>query len=253
MQVERVPHPRVRHSETVKPAQSTRSVPRLASDVLRSWIVAGASFAIFFAVPFLFALIFDDFSLYALIAASTFSLWAFLALATAVINWLAFRRATGEELARWMLATTPTTTWRRFLWSIQGGGAISWAITGSGIATTAVVFLAQSAELRTEPMVVVPAILAVASSVLMIISAYAVRYARGNAAGGELHFTGTEHPRFVDYFYLAVQISTTFSTSDVTISTSRMRRMVAVHSLIAFTFNTVIVALLVSLLISSVR
>ena len=50
----------------------------------------------------------------------------------------------------------------------------------------------------------------------------------------------------MDFNYLAIQVSTTFSSSDVTIERTDARRVVSVHSLIAFAFNTIIVALLVS-------
>lgn len=188
----------------------------------------------------------------AISAAGLLVFWTCLATGSAILNWLVFRRADGEQLERWLVATTPLALWRRVAWAINGGGAISWAIAGSGIAIAAVVFLTQREEFRTDPVVVWPAIAAVASPIIMTASAYAVRYPRANATDGGIKFTGTEHPRFIDYFYLAVQVSTTFSTSDVAISTSKMRRTVSTHSLSAFTFNTVIVALLVSLLISSV-
>ena len=84
-------------------------------------------------------------------------------------------------------------------------------------------------------------------------TAYAVRYAREQAASGGVSFAKTPEPVFADYLYLAVQIATTFSSSDVTIETTRMRRLVTANSLISFTFNTVIVALLVSVLVSSAR
>ena len=54
----------------------------------------------------------------------------------------------------------------------------------------------------------------------------------------------------MDFNYLAIQVSTTFSSSDVTIEHTAARRVVSVHSLIAFAFNTIIVALLVSVLVS---
>lgn len=53
-----------------------------------------------------------------------------------------------------------------------------------------------------------------------------------------------------DYFYLAVQVSTTFSTSDVELTTTEMRGTSTAQSILAFVVNTVIVALLVSALLT---
>lgn len=62
-----------------------------------------------------------------------------------------------------------------------------------------------------------------------------------------LEFPGTPDPRFHDYLYLAMSISATFGTTDVSIRTGVIRRRVTMHSLIAFVFNTVILATVVTM------
>ena len=47
-------------------------------------------------------------------------------------------------------------------------------------------------------------------------------------------------------------MSTTFSASDVSVVTLKMRRIVIGHSLLAFAFNAVIVAIVVSALVGTV-
>lgn len=42
----------------------------------------------------------------------------------------------------------------------------------------------------------------------------------------------------------------TFGTTDVSVTTRQMRRAMMVHALVAFAFNTVIIAILVSLLLA---
>lgn len=230
-------------------ASSSSAPPSLVSDVRRSFVVAISALIVTFAIAF--ALIgFGVVENRSRITASSILIaWTAMAIGTSLVTWIVFRRASGGQLNAWLAATTPDGRFRRIVWSLNGGGGISWAITGSAIAIIAIVLIGQNSEFRSDPLVVVPAIAVVASSVLMIISAYTIHYARENTRLGGLVFPERIQPRFVDYFYLAVQVSTTFSTSDVTVTSSSMRRTVAVHSLTAFAFNTVIVALLVSMLI----
>ena len=54
---------------------------------------------------------------------------------------------------------------------------------------------------------------------------------------------------FSDYLYLAISCSATFGTTDTDIMTTAMRRTVSVHGIIAFFLNTVIIAVLLSLLV----
>ena len=51
-----------------------------------------------------------------------------------------------------------------------------------------------------------------------------------------------------DYVYFAVSVGTTPGTTDVQVDSRHMRRVVTAHALIAFAFNTVILALVLSAL-----
>ncbi|WP_342373195.1 DUF1345 domain-containing protein [Propioniciclava soli] len=51
--------------------------------------------------------------------------------------------------------------------------------------------------------------------------------------------------RPVDYLYFAVAVSTTFGTTDVEVASRRMRRKVSLHGVLAFVFNTVVLAVAV--------
>jgi uncharacterized membrane protein len=93
---------------------------------------------------------------------------------------------------------------------------------------------------------------AIVGSAMIIIVSFAILYARTDAEAGGFTFPGGDAPRFGDYLYLAVQVSTTFGGSDVDITSTRARRAVSAQSLIAFTFNTVLVALFVSVLLRGV-
>jgi uncharacterized membrane protein len=131
------------------------------------------------------------------------------------------------------------------------GGPVG-AMTFCGFTILAVIAAAAISELRENPLVIGLAVLVVASSWLLIVAVYAVHYAREDVQLGGLTFAGDEEEaEFSDYVYLAVQVSTSFTGSGVHVASRAMRREVTVHSVIAFVFNTVTIALLVSLLIAA--
>ncbi|ANT52140.1 DUF1345 domain-containing protein [Mesorhizobium amorphae] len=67
---------------------------------------------------------------------------------------------------------------------------------------------------------------------------------------GGLEFPGGKRPEGWDFLYFATVIGMTAQTADTGITTSHMRRVVLVHSILAFFFNTVIVAAAVNLAVS---
>jgi len=66
-------------------------------------------------------------------------------------------------------------------------------------------------------------------------------------AGG-LEFPGEEAPDYWDFLYFAFVIGMTFQTSDVGISSRRLRRQTLGHAILAFFFNTVILALSINIM-----
>jgi uncharacterized membrane protein len=71
---------------------------------------------------------------------------------------------------------------------------------------------------------------------------YAHLYYRGSRNGG-LEFPGAHPPADIDFAYFAFTIGICFQTSDVAISSSIIRRTVLLHALVAFVYNTTILAL----------
>jgi uncharacterized membrane protein len=67
---------------------------------------------------------------------------------------------------------------------------------------------------------------------------------------GGLDFPGGKRPEGWDFLYFATVIGMTAQTADTAITTSQMRLVVLVHSILAFFFNTVIVAAAVNLAVS---
>ena len=72
----------------------------------------------------------------------------------------------------------------------------------------------------------------------------ATRTSPGRRAQRVLDFPGGA-PAGVDFAYFAFTIGMTFQTSDVTISSRVLRRWVLGHAVLAFGFNTVILAMAV--------
>lgn len=65
---------------------------------------------------------------------------------------------------------------------------------------------------------------------------------------GGLNFPDEEKPDYLDFAYFSFVIGMTFQVSDVEISSKHLRKLVLLHSLISFIFNTIIVALTISVL-----
>ena len=70
---------------------------------------------------------------------------------------------------------------------------------------------------------------------------------KGTRVGG-LDFPGDDKPDYLDFAYFSFVIGMTFQVSDVEISSKLIRRVVLLHGLISFVFNTAIVALTISII-----
>ena len=103
--------------------------------------------------------------------------------------------------------------------------------------------------------------LAVAFSWTLTHSTFALHYAHhfygdGPRPGSEddrggLAFPGAELPDFLDFLYFALVVGMTCQVSDVQVTSRSMRRLTLLHGVLAVFFNTVILALAVNLLASS--
>jgi uncharacterized membrane protein len=87
----------------------------------------------------------------------------------------------------------------------------------------------------------------------LVHTAFALHYAHEfyeDAPGtkqGCLAFPGTTEPKYLDFVYFSFVLGTTSQTSDVTIRSSAMRRLAFIHGVIAFFFNTTLLALVVNI------
>jgi len=86
---------------------------------------------------------------------------------------------------------------------------------------------------------------------------YALDYAHGyyyrpdhhdrSKPPGGLGFPGETHPDYWDFLYFSFVIGMTCQVSDVTVQAKPMRRLVLVHGVLAFFFNTVVLALAINI------
>lgn len=71
-------------------------------------------------------------------------------------------------------------------------------------------------------------------------------YGEGQRARG-LKFPDDDKPDYWDFVYFAFVIGMTFQVSDVQVTNKGIRRLVAVHGVVSFLFNTTVIALMVNL------
>ena len=62
-----------------------------------------------------------------------------------------------------------------------------------------------------------------------------------------LVFPGEPTPDYWDFFYFATSIGATSQTSDVAIQTKSMRRLVTLHAVVSFFFNTMVLAITINI------
>lgn len=66
---------------------------------------------------------------------------------------------------------------------------------------------------------------------------------------GQLSFPGTPDPDYWDFLYFAATLSMCCQTSDITVNTSPMRRLVMLHSVVSFFFNIIIIGITVNVVV----
>lgn len=161
-----------------------------------------------------------------------------------------------EQVRTWAARTERGTWVDQFVRGTQPGVGI--ALTVSVLALVAVLGLPTLFGAGRLPAWagVVAAVVLIASSWMTVLTTYAVAYlcedarVRVSAGRGGLDFPGTPSPSWAEYVYFATSVSTTFGTTDVTVVRTSMRHLVRQHALVAFVFNTVILAAVVALLVS---
>ncbi|MCR2810512.1 MULTISPECIES: DUF1345 domain-containing protein [unclassified Microbacterium] len=143
---------------------------------------------------------------------------------------------------------------RRHWWStlLGYGGASSWTLTAALVAVLVTVIIAQNPAYRSDLLYVALGLLCVAASWALMVYSFALQYLRLEAGDPQVQHVDVAvdgHARFGDYLTLAVLVSTMAATVSATIRTRPAWSLVRTNVLFAFTFNSVIVAMVVSLLL----
>lgn len=188
------------------------------------------------------------------------TVWAVFSAVHTYLTWWTFHGLEGEDLRAAVAFDSERnrrqSRWRgwvdRFL--LGNGGAASWSVQISGMAMFAVLVLVLTPGLRGYDLLLVAVLVMAAASWTNVAVTYAVHYARVDTAASDdapLGFPGHQRRSFSDYLYFAGAVQTTFATTDVEVRTTAMRRIVTGHGALAFAFNSVIIAILVSLLLGA--
>jgi uncharacterized membrane protein len=92
------------------------------------------------------------------------------------------------------------------------------------------------------------AVLTVAASWLLVQTIFTLRYAHTYYAPplGGIDFNTDESPDYHDFAYLSFTIGMTFQVADTDLTSNRMRRLVLRHSLLAYLFGAVILAMTIN-------
>ena len=218
-----------------------RSTPLLAREGIRNLVSLGIA-----AVVCVVALV--GFAVFAslrfsldTVALASFVSWIAYSLGFLILTQLTFGMADAATLRAWLNATNSQS---RSL-AIPATAA-QWAV----LAVLAVTLVLVLPGLLDSALANALSFAVVITAWLVTVTAYAVHYARLNTQEQSLEFPGKngDRPVFADYYYLAAQLATTFSSSDVNILTTRARSIVTGQTYIGFAFSTFIIAMLISVL-----
>ena len=138
----------------------------------------------------------------------------------------------------------------------EGAAVVSAVVVAASLASLVAVVLelaaAKAGARHAVPHALI-ALVTVAGSWLLLPTLFTLNYASlyyrvENGQG--LAFPGTDKsfkPDYMDFLYFSFTIAVALQTSDVTVTTPTMRRVVLVQSLLAFVFNTTILAFTINI------
>jgi len=165
------------------------------------------------------------------------------------LTWLVFARLDADVFAQRMAerARLRRRTMERVM---PWGDGPTFAIVAALTAFAVVLIIPRIDGIRLDDWLLVPISLTILIACwgLSVLS-YALHYAQHDMATPGLTFPGDRTQAFEDYVYFSIGVATTLGATDVNVTTPAMRRVVNLNVVIAFLFNSVVVALLASILI----
>lgn len=171
--------------------------------------------------------------------------WSAFALTVIVLDWILLLTCHPKEVRR--VAKLEDSS-RTLIFVFVIGAAL--------VSLVAILFLLKSDKHLSQVQITGHVFLSMASVVIswwLVHTIFSMRYAhlfystdpdgdKKKPIGG-LDFPGGEEPDYLDFVYFSFVLGTTFQVSDVEISSRHIRRLALIHGLIAFAFNTAILAL----------
>lgn len=170
--------------------------------------------------------------------------WDIYAIGYLLLTWLAYRDREPSELRAMALAS------RRPGKHLSAAEELSQGAAAFALVAT-VIAMPQARTLDAPTaLVLTVCVLAVLTSWLTLQTGFVIVYVGLHAEGGGLDFPGDDEPGLTDFVYFAVAVGTTFGATDVTVTQRRVRRRVTAHAVLAFFFNTLILAVAITLVAS---
>lgn len=119
----------------------------------------------------------------------------------------------------------------------------------AALASLAAILSEIGASDKTAPHLIL-AVVTIMLSWLFVHTGFALHYAHDyyyKAKAEGLDFPGNDKPDYWDFIYFSFVIGMTFQVSDVQITSRSIRRTATAHGVVAFIFNTALVALMVNI------
>ena len=177
-----------------------------------------------------------------------------------IVGWDALSATFLGTMFATMLDHTPTDIRTRAALDDEGRGVILTLVLVAAAASVwavgAELSLAKDAHGLMKLAHITLAFVTVIGSWLMVQMIFALHYAHeyygvdeddGASDAEGLDFPGVKEPDYWDFLHFAIVIGVACATADVDFTSKGLRQLGTVHSLVAFAFNTVIVALTINL------
>jgi uncharacterized membrane protein len=175
--------------------------------------------------------------------------WSSFALAIIIMDWILILTCHPKEVRK--VAKLEDSN-RTLIFTFVIGAAM--------VSLVAIIFLLKSSKSLSQAEITLHVLLSMASVIIswwLVHTIFTMHYAhlfysvdtdnpKKGSLGG-LQFPDEPEPDYLDFVYFSFVLGTTFQVSDVEISSRRIRRLALVHGLIAFAFNTAILALSINI------
>lgn len=241
--------------DTTDAPDNPDATPPIRSDLFRAAVSTGVSLVLTGILITVALLVPEDPAALLLLPAPILFYLGFWLIYTAVYLWWTHRvyvRSDQESLRD--LAFRDRRDRNNWITRVAGSGdATDLTILAAVMAVVITVAIALTPGARENPLLILLGLAVVSSSWALMVYAFALEYMRDclvqeDPDAPHISFAFEERPEFTDYLTFSLTVSTMAVSSPAEVTTRAMWRKLRTHVLLAFVFNTVIVAMMVSLL-----